>query len=48
MTSRAVPVEVPPGNVHAEPDLHAAGAARFEARYGWRDGLAVELRPEAR
>lgn len=29
----------------AEPERAAAVAARFDAKYGWSDGLFVELRP---
>ncbi len=31
----------------AEPELAAAVAALMDAKYGWSDGLIVELRPDA-
>ena len=29
-----------------EPDLHEAAQTLFERKYGWGDGLVVELQPE--
>ncbi|HLK33420.1 MAG TPA: nitroreductase family deazaflavin-dependent oxidoreductase [Terriglobales bacterium] len=33
-------------DAHAQPDLHAAVRQLSSDKYGWGDGLIVELRPE--
>jgi deazaflavin-dependent oxidoreductase (nitroreductase family) len=35
-------------DAHAEPELHAAVRQLSSDKYGWGDGLMVELRPEIR
>ncbi len=35
-------------DAHAEPELHAAVRQLSSDKYGWGEGLMVELRPESR